>query len=1033
MQISSQQPFGEPVDEQLFWTGGMPSFAPQDALAWRGREQEQVQESTPQHISDCLQHIMQAEQALQVARRMLTAFGAHDAVAGEAPIVNTSPVDAQEPIIQARKSSEDRPNAALSAREAMSENLVSPLQVSSFLDQIVLDSGSKDFGREKKHVEKALQNFQGVQYIGEQGHGSPQAYQKGLPDCDDEEAPVHKSPDAYREKTSNYVLAVVGEGTTETGEKDQKYLIDINKAVWVRCWGSCHLPVFHPDSIVRLIWNMTGFLFVIFEAFLIPFYLAFDYEPQGLMMVFISTVNVFFICDIIFSFLTGVIQHNLPVFCLKRIAISYLTTWFVADVLSGIPWEWIDMSNSGGDSDDDTGNMGDLCKALRFIKALRLLRITRLLHLMKLGSFSTAIEIVIESNRLLVFSAGVLRVLFLLFGVTHWAACYWYIVGTNAHDGDDDNWIIHNIEGVQDIGKRYIYSLYFTLTTMTTVGYGDITATNLSEVKFVLALLLIASIVFAGLMGALTDLISNLNNDANERNSKKAALSRYMRWRAVPKNLFMEIREHLLFLWEKNEFDEAYEDELKEQLSPALKKELCYHIFGPMLRHAPFLGWLKGCEVCVKELATKVVTIFLVKGDNLFRVGELNENIYMLLRGTLYLSKNEKLELTQGMDDSQRTEKNEFKIPRNKESSMADVFNMVLSSVKQSFAHRLSQGEAHGPQDTKQMQQLANLFKDQHLNLTDENLEEETDEDRAAPLDDLTYNIDSRVLLYASKKLQRNDLRLKQAATYIQRRWRRNHGKSALAGAGGRSRSIERKSKGFQSRWVHAPAYLGESCLWEPLSQWDSEQSILKTYAAKAESRVELAYFTRSAVQETLELFSPWLRDRFEYFQKTVRECMEQGQQPSISAAISLCSLSANGSPARSEVAARDKAAGSGAAPSLPRQMYIPISERMNSGPAAFTPSEKCIPRATPTATPRGAQLRSSSMAGETPYESASLPSTGRYRNAAAAALARVHLHVTPPPGLTPRTMERMSQAMDTMRSGSSLKEPLLPSPERRS
>merc|ERR1719247_3906377 len=288
-----------------------------------------------------------------------------------------------------------------------------------------------------------------------------------------------------------------------------------------------------------------------------------------------------------------------------------------------------------------------------------------------------------------------------------------------------DTWVNHYINDEQSLGVRYTYALYFTLTTMTTVGYGDIAAQNLTEVKFVLVSLLFASIIFAGLMGALTDLISNLNNDSNERSGRKVMLSRYMRWRAVPRTLFMSVREHLIFLWETNEFDE-YEGFIKEQLPPTLKKELSYHIYGRILRRAPFFSWMRGCEVVLKDLAQHVSSLFLSKGDYLFHVGMPNEHIYVLLKGTLYISQNEKLDDVATdplLDPTKKKEEEEvgsgFSIPRNKESSPADVIHMMVAAV--SHHHKTKKAE-----ETKKIEKVKDLLKGNALDLQAD--DEEDDE-----------------------------------------------------------------------------------------------------------------------------------------------------------------------------------------------------------------------------------------------------------------------------------------------------------------
>jgi hypothetical protein len=68
--------------------------------------------------------------------------------------------------------------------------------------------------------------------------------------------------------------------------------------------------------------------------------------------------------------------------------------------------------------------------------------------------------------------------------VAHFVACFWHgytinltILGIAFHNKDKMNtWLSYKgLEDASDL-SRYNYSFYWAITTMVTVGYGDITA-----------------------------------------------------------------------------------------------------------------------------------------------------------------------------------------------------------------------------------------------------------------------------------------------------------------------------------------------------------------------------------------------------------------------------------------------------------------------------------------------------------------------------------------------------------------------------
>ena len=102
--------------------------------------------------------------------------------------------------------------------------------------------------------------------------------------------------------------------------------------------------------------------------------------------------------------------------------------------------------------------------------------------------------------------------------ITHIMACIWIYIGMSEEQGWVYNFLKNNVQDFvhEDLDKYaydYVYTIffnatYFILTTITTVGYGDITGTTTSEYAFSMCVEFVGLTFFSFLTGTISVMFS---------------------------------------------------------------------------------------------------------------------------------------------------------------------------------------------------------------------------------------------------------------------------------------------------------------------------------------------------------------------------------------------------------------------------------------------------------------------------------------------------------------------------------------------
>ena len=110
------------------------------------------------------------------------------------------------------------------------------------------------------------------------------------------------------------------------------------------------------------------------------------------------------------------------------------------------------------------------------------------------------------------------------FMICHIVACLWIIIAS-FEEGDANSWMTEEYREMSD-GDKYMTSIYFTITTITTVGYGDISGGTFSEKIAACILMLLGVISFSVASASLASIFASFDNDDEAALKEKMILLR---------------------------------------------------------------------------------------------------------------------------------------------------------------------------------------------------------------------------------------------------------------------------------------------------------------------------------------------------------------------------------------------------------------------------------------------------------------------------------------------------------------------------
>ncbi len=350
------------------------------------------------------------------------------------------------------------------------------------------------------------------------------------------------------------------------------------------------------DSKAHIYWQFLILLLVAWTAIEAPLMVALhEHEIRTWQLAVDALMTIVFAIDIYINFKHQARDdkefHEFHVQGYHDYKRSY---WLPFDILACIPFDIIASALGIGNP-----------------SLFRLFRLVKLVRVAKIFSILTTLDYLPRGFKIssILISAIV---------AIHWIACGWLMFG-------------NPMASEADFLTEYNLALYWAITTLTTIGYGDITpSTNIGRM-FTMSIMLLGVGVYGLVIGNISKIIVSASRHKEKMREKIQDLSLLMKHYEVPRKVQSEVFMYFHNLSKQRLTDN--DQKIINELPHNLKNELSIYMILRLVSDIPLFEGLKQHEL--KSVARVLKQEFYSPGDNIINRGDKGESMFIIANGAV--------------------------------------------------------------------------------------------------------------------------------------------------------------------------------------------------------------------------------------------------------------------------------------------------------------------------------------------------------------------------------------------------------------
>jgi hypothetical protein len=310
----------------------------------------------------------------------------------------------------------------------------------------------------------------------------------------------------------------------------------------------------------------------------------------------------FFCLDALINLRRRTIPLHQPTDSLRRKTDIPSDRWLIIDLLAGLAFIFIAVWHQ----------VPELLPA----KVAVLVSLLPLFKLLKMSKISDDLQDNLNLN------PSILRLIFFIFWIVlgaHLISLGWILIGGVTSDLSPQ--------------QKYITALYWAVTTLSTVGYGDITPDQGSaiQVVFTMVVMLLGVGMYGYIIGNVATLITNLDAARASYLEKMGEVNLFLKTRNVPAPLQERVRSYYRYLWETQK--SVTTQALLGELPHTLSTDIALFLNKNILEKVPYFS--DADDLFIREIVQVMDPLAFLPGDYIIRQGEYGDSMYFLSSGEI--------------------------------------------------------------------------------------------------------------------------------------------------------------------------------------------------------------------------------------------------------------------------------------------------------------------------------------------------------------------------------------------------------------